>query len=418
MRAAIVIIAAGALAAGAEFEPPPNFQASKLLAPKLLKGPHHTIADKVTAEGFYQEFHIVSTFGELDAEGRTVLATRLKEVDALAQLSEVSKGAEFAKAAGGAVLDVGKGLANVAKDPEGTAKGIGGGVKRLGSNLGRKAKRAADSATHDDKKPEDTSKSGTEKTAGAAGSAAESVLGVNGAARQWAKKVGVDPYSTNPILHKALVDLGRIDAAGSIAAKVVVPIPTVLSTTASVGDLVWSADPEAVRKHNEKSLAELATPKEVAAGFFRNGNYTLTGQTRFIAGLAAVKAKGCADYVAAATEASDEREALFFVESAELLAGLHKSSPVTAILEDSRAMVARTGDRAVVLLPLDYLRWTESSQKAGTEIAQRAKAELGAKTLEIRITGQVSDVARKGLQEAGWQIKEGVADGLGVKPAD
>jgi hypothetical protein len=284
--------------------------------------------------------------------------------------------------------------------------------------LGRKAKRAADSATQDDKKPEDTSKSDAEKGAAAAGSAAESVLGVNSGARQWAKKVGVDPYSTNPILHKALVDLGRIDAAGSIAAKVVVPIPMVVSTTASVGDLVWSADPEAVRKHNEKSLAELATPKEIAASFFRNGNYTLTGQTRLIAALAGVKAKGAADYVAAASEAGDEREALFFVESAELLAGLHKASPVTAILEDSRAMVARTGERAVALLPLDYLRWTESSQKSGTEIAQRAKAELGAKALEIRITGQVSDVARKGLQEAGWQIKEGVSDGLGVKPAD
>jgi hypothetical protein len=419
MRAAIMVMAAaGTLAAAAEFEPAPTFTASKVLPPALVKGPHYSIAEPVTTEGYYQEFKVVSEFGEIDAEGRTVLTTRIKEVDALARLSEVSKSAEFAKAAGGAVLSVGKGVANVVADPGGTAKGIGAGVKRFGTNLGRKAKRTADSATKDDKKEGDPSKSDTEKAASGAGHAAESVVGVNGAARQWAKKLGVDPYTTNPVLHKALVDMGRIDAAGSIAVKIAVPIPKVVTATANVGDLVWSADPEEVRKHNEKMVADLATPKEAASAFFVNGNYTLTSQTRFTTALGAVKAKGCADYVDAASEATQEREALFFVESAELLAGLHKASPVTAILEDSRAMVARTGDRAVALLPLDYVRWTEASQKAATEMAQRAQKELGAKVLEMRVTGKVSDGARKGLTAAGWQIKEGASDGLAVKPAD
>ena len=62
---------------------------------------------------------------------------------------------------------------------------------------------------------------------------AYSMLGVNKAARKWAQKVGVDPYTTNPILKKALTDIGQIDAAGGIAAKVVVPIPMVVSGTAT-----------------------------------------------------------------------------------------------------------------------------------------------------------------------------------------
>ena len=56
-----------------------------------MKGPHHTVAETVTAEGYYQQFQITSTYGEMDAEGRTVLKTRLVEVDALARLDEVSK---------------------------------------------------------------------------------------------------------------------------------------------------------------------------------------------------------------------------------------------------------------------------------------------------------------------------------------
>src|SRR5258708_30100370 len=148
----VALILAAAVPA---FEPAPTFQASKVLPPDLLKGPHYRVSEAVTAEGLYQVFEIVSDFGDIVAEGRTVLRTRVREVDALARLSEVSKGEIFAKAAGGAVLGVGKGVASVVKDPEGTAKGIGGGIKSFGVNLARKAKRTADSGAKDDKKAED-----------------------------------------------------------------------------------------------------------------------------------------------------------------------------------------------------------------------------------------------------------------------
>ena len=54
------------------------------------------------------------------------------------------------------------------------------------------------------------------------------------------------------------------------------------------------------------SLAALGVSPEVAAGYFRNANYTPTPQTRFIPALSAVKAKGCADYVDAAAGAGDK----------------------------------------------------------------------------------------------------------------
>lgn len=418
LRSALGLLALAGATLGADYEPAPTFQASKILPANLVKGPHHTIAEQVKADGFYQEFSIASDYGDIEAEGRTVLYTRLAEVDALFRLSEVSKTEVFAKAAGGAVLNVGKGVASVVKDPEGTVKGIGGGVKRFGVNLGRKAKRGTESVTEDDKKPEGPEKSGEDKAVDTAGSAANSVLGVNSAARKWAKELGVDPYTTNPVLHKALVDIGKIDTAGAIVTKVVVPIPMVVSTTASVGGLVWSADPEELRKRNEAGLAGLGASKDVAARFFRNGNYTVTSQMRFVSALSAVKAKGCADYVDAAAEAASEREALFFVESAELLAGLHKAQPVSTILEDSRGMIAKSGSTAFALLPFDTVRWTERLATAAVEMAARAKQELGATHLEARLVGAASAAAKSGLVAAGWQVKEGVSAGLSVPPAD
>jgi hypothetical protein len=340
-----------------------------------------------------------------------VLRTRVSEVGALARLEDVSKTEVFVRAAGGAVLNVGKGVAGVVTNPVGTVKGVGRGLKRLGVNLGRMARRAAGSVTKGDEPA-------GEKALDAAGGAASSVLGVNRAARNWARKLGVDPYTTNPVLHDALVDVGRIDAAGSIATAVVVPIPPVASMTATVGGLVWGADPEELRKTNEARLAELGVPKDAASRYFLNRNYTLTSQTRFIAALHAVKAPGCAGYVDAASEAGDEREALFFVESAELLAGLHGGEPVAAVLGDSRALVAKTGRRAVALLPLDWLRWTERLQKDSREIAARARRELGAAKLEARVSGTVTPSARAGLAAAGWTVKERATAGLSIPPAE
>jgi hypothetical protein len=411
MRAITIVPGAVALmlaAAGPAFEPAPTFQASRILPADLLKGPHFTVSEEVKAEGVYQVFEIVSDFGNIEAEGRTVLRTRVREVGALARLSEVSKGEIFAKAAGGAVLNVGKGVASVVKDPEGTAKGIGGGLKRFGVNLGRKAKRTADSVTHDDKKAGESGESTGDKALDAAGGAANSVFGVNGAARKWAQKLGVDPYTTNPVLHKALVDVGKIDTAGSIATKIVLPVPVLVSSTATIGGLVWSKDPEELRKINEARLAEVGVSKAGASRYFVNGNYTLTMQTRLIAALHEVKVKGCADYVDTAADADDEREALFFVESAEWLAGMNKAEPVSALLSDSRAIVAKVGTRAVALLPVDWVRWTEEIQRVTSEFAARAKPELGATALEMRITGTATEAAKARLRSEGWTVKEHV----------
>jgi hypothetical protein len=121
-----------------------------------------------------------------------------------------------------------------------------------------------------------------------------------------------------------------------------------------------------------------------------------------------VNVKGCADYVDTAADADDEREALFFVESAEWLVGLNKTEPVSSILTDSRTIVAKTGTRAVALLPVDWVRWKEELQKVTSELAARAKRELGTTALEMRVTGTVTAAAKAGLGAEGWSVRERV----------
>jgi hypothetical protein len=315
----------------------------------------------------------------------------------------------FIGAAGRSLESLGKGAVSAVKDPGATAKGIGKGIKRFGVNLGRTSKKVAgdvgDSVSGGDK-----DKKGESDKTEAVESVANAAFGVNRSARVWAQKLRVDPYTTNPVLGKALLEVGKLDAAAGIATKIVVPVPTVVSMTSSVGNLVWGKDPQELQKMNEARLAELGVSADVQKAFFKNDAFTLTYRTRLVAALHAVKAKGVADYVNAARESKTEREALFFVEGAEMLQALHAASPVSAVLTDSRAMVATTqAGKGVALLPLDYVAWTANVQKAGTEIAERTKKELGAKTLEMRMTGKASARAKKELEGLGWTVQEGVA---------
>jgi hypothetical protein len=411
IAAVAITLAAGSVLAAAAYEGARTFTAAELLTPAQIKGPHHQVASAVTTDGYLHVFEITTPWGEIDAEGMGLMRIRLDEVRALAELDKVSKSEVFLKSAGGAVLNVGKGVKAVVADPEGTAKGMGKGVKRFGTNLGRKAKRAGDEAV-DEVKDKDEPKSATdaaEGTAKAAGGVANSVTGVNGAARKWAQKVGADPYTTNAPLKKALSDIGKIDAAGSIATKIVVPIPPVVSATANVGGLVWAKDPEALKKENEAKLKALGATGAAIKQLYLSNGFTMTLFTRLATALSAVPAKGVADYVATAAEADTEREALFFVESAEMLQRFHKASPVSAVLADSRAVVAKTqAGRTVALVPVDWIQWSEPFAKAATEAAGRARKELGATALELRITGKASDVAKKEASALGWTVVEGV----------
>jgi hypothetical protein len=403
--AALTVLVAAfsfALVAADSWEKPRTFEASEVLTPEQKKGEHHKVDDKVPTEGFYYAFKLHTDFGELKPVGLDVLKKRVRETEALEALNEVSKSEVFIAAAGSSLKSVGKGVVAVAKDSEGAAKGLGAGVKRFGVNLGRKTKRAVDDATDDG--DDEEKKSTGEKTE----NVANSVFGVNKSARVWAQKLRVDPYSRNPVLQKALIEIAKVDAAGGIATKVLVPIPTVVSTTATVGGLVWGQDPEALHKTNEAGLTALGVSQEIAAKLFQNDAFTLTDQTRFVSALGAVKTKGLADYVDAARGAKTPREALFFVESAEMLKRQHGEGAVSTVLTDSRAMVALSGGRAIALLPLDYLAWTEPVSEAAAEIAARAKKELGAAGLEMHLTGQASAKARTGLQSIGWKLKEGV----------
>jgi hypothetical protein len=399
---ASLVLASALIAAQAADEAAPSIGASTVLAPTQLSGAHHKVDEKVATPGFFHEFTVTSEFGTFTAVGRRELDRVIREINGLFELSKVSKSDIFVEAAGQSLINVGKGAANAVTKPVDTAKGIGGGLKRMGTNLGRRSKRAVDEMGDDDPELSDE-----EKAAQGSGgtNAAYAVLGVNSAVRKWAAKVQVDPYTTNLTLKEALEGIAKVDAAGSLTTKFVVPIPPLVGPAATVGNLVWTTDPETLRKMNEERAKELGVSDAAAKKFFLNNRLTLTMQTRVLAALHAVKPANAADFIETVTDARSEREALFFIHSVEMLQELHSRSPVKAILPDSRAMVAVTRAGAgVALLPLDWLRETGTAVKTMTEMATRARSELGASSLRLHTEATITPRARTAFTAAGWTM--------------
>ncbi len=83
--------------AEAVFEELPELKASEILKPELLKGPHYVVRDPVPTGSGMNQFTIDSDFGVFEADGNEMLLQRLKEIDAIARLQEVSRTDEFKK---------------------------------------------------------------------------------------------------------------------------------------------------------------------------------------------------------------------------------------------------------------------------------------------------------------------------------
>jgi hypothetical protein len=62
----------------------------------------------------------------------------------------------------------------------------------------------------------------------------------------------------------------------------------------------------------------------------------------------------------------------------------------------------------VILLAVDYIRWSDAFEKSLKEILERSKSELGASKLELQTTGFASPGAKQQLKALGVTLVEKV----------
>ena len=410
------------------YETPPPLKAADFLDPSLLKGPHHHVEEAVVSDGIFNTYTITSDYGTFRVEGTSAAELCAREVAAIAQLKEIDKIAVTAGAIGASVVDMGKGVVHVVTNPIGTVTGIGDGVVRLFGRVGRGAKRTVEKlgseqepTTHPynlrEPSPVDggADKAPKSSTAGKAGAAAgeltREIIGVNFAMRSWARKLNVDPYTKNPVLHDELRDVAQYDAGGRFAPKLAPAgvVGVALGATVTADDLIWMKEPDEVVTSNEKKLAAMAVTAADSRAFRLNRRYSLTQQVRLLNSLDTLSGVGGrAEFVGRAAGAQGDADSQYYVESAVLAENFNRTQArLTSILDDlPGACVLAGSDRFACLFPLDYIVWTEGFAGHFDRITKRAEKDFPTRNRELWLTGRASPRTVTELRDRGWTVHE------------
>lgn len=428
-----VVLASFAQAQEAQFEEPPVLEAAKYLDAEVLKGDHHTVRDAVVNDGYMNTYTIDSAYGEFEAYGSSLLAIRLQEIGAFAELDELSKTKVFADAvAKGARAQV-EAVKTFAEKPVETVKGVPGGVKRMFKRTKRTVKKGAESAKEfvndddvesgdGDGSAADDGESNLEKGAEAGQKYAKKYFGVSGAERRWAEKLGVDPYTSNEALKREIEKVARVDAAGSFAVRLA-PIPKIpgVGYIQDVSKLVWRTDPWELREINQKALVAMGIEPELAERFLDNPWYNPSAQTFLVSVLSALDgADGRGSVVEQAAVAESQDEGLFFVQAIHMLAGFESTgAEITELVGVGRLPGVVTGDnRLVFLIPVDHIFWTEGIAVAADGSLAEDGQELETTSREVWFRGKASARCREELEQRGWLVRDQVRFAAPVASAE
>src|ERR1044071_8088886 len=192
------------------------------------------------------QFTIDSDFGLFEADGNEMLLQRLKEVDAIARLREVSRTDEFKNSLLAAAKSPLNSAKNIARDP---AQAIANVPKGLMKFLGR----AKDTV-------ENVGKGGNDDAGD--GRRLKDAIGYSDKKRKIALEMGVDPYTTNTVLQKELDDVAWASWAGGFSFSVATfpisgPIGAALTVTnvnSTVEDLLREKSPSELEQINRATL--------------------------------------------------------------------------------------------------------------------------------------------------------------------
>jgi hypothetical protein len=364
------------------------------------------VDNDVINQKFMNHYRVGSRFGVFSAIGNDELFVRIREIEALESLQEMSKGRVFMESAGDAVTDTVENVGDAMDDPSATAQELGSGFSRLFKRLGRMSRNAYEKGRSMVSKNYKTKEPQKEKATGSG--LAKGFLGVNRAYRELARELRIDPYTRNETLRAETERLASYSAAGSFSVRTIVPVLPILygaSYLMAVSDLVYSTHPLDLQLQNEASLGEMGISDKWIRKLIGSERHTPTTQTRIVSSLERMDGvRGKAALVRVAALARNNSDALFFTRMIELLSIYHtQRAPLKKIISTDKVPFALSQNgRAVVIAPFDYFRWT----RPGQDFIRHLDSKIPAATLyrEVWFTGQISVLARRNLGSAGWAV--------------
>jgi hypothetical protein len=380
---ASVLVPVWAAAPPVETEPTLKTENFKGLPP--LSGAGYRIQPTVPVSGYQGQFTVKTDLGDVTADGSEQLRQRVAEVGAAAQLEKMSTSDVFVKALAESTGRSAQAVGRAVTHPVDTLKGVPSGIGRFFGSVSKKVT----------------------ETVSDGGAHVSDSMGVGKARRQLAHQVGVDPYTSNPLVSGRLDDLSKAAFAGGVSLDVAFAVATggaaaAISFTKTVSNLAWQLPPEDIRARNEKDLADMSVDESTRGALLGNATYTPTLALAFVEALKTLGVKEGADgFAQLASDASTETEARFYIDQLRMAHAYGKQhGRIESIEIAGQIGMMNAGGKRFVPMPVDYLSWTE-----GVKTAVES-GRFGTKERIAWFTGELSPTARKAFKEARWIVRE------------
>lgn len=430
VSAALILLANGAPAiatAPGAYESPPVLRASELLPKELLQSARHRIEEPVPTDGLMTKFIIRSDYGDYEASSAQLVKTRVHEIAALAQLEKLSHDQAMSEGFKSAGRELGQEFKQLVDKPQETLEGVAAGVGRFFERTARAAKtgvqKIGDVRAEGDQPPPPPSGPGANlpgategavrtvhgdvvtESARAVGKVTADFFGYDDQRRALAKKLRVDPYTTNPVLSKKLDEVAWASFKGGLGVtvlKAIAPATMAVTIASGAADWVWDTPPGDLRVQIEKMLLRVGASQDQVDRFLRHPRYSLTFQARLAKALERLKeASNRAEVMTLALTVASVGQARFIVESLEILAQYAEKTAPIAKIEVHGTAIGRTRTGAVIVpAAVDYVSWTERLHRFAT------RPELASREKNVLLRGRATPAANAQLARLGWKVRE------------
>jgi hypothetical protein len=190
---------------------------------------------------------------------------------------------------------------------------------------------------------------------------------------------------------------------------------TITGVTKTFDDVLKNKSPTDLRIMNRKTVLALGAGEKETERLLNNNAFSPSQQTAFVLNLKSLD--GVANrgaFVRAAGEtSSDEQDAIFCVQTAALMGGIHKNDkPLTRIimLGDFPICIAKDGTIKVAF-QWDYAAWTSAAAGFTSDVQKLAAQPSKNKNVFVALSGQVSPRLREESQTRGISVQDRLVPG-------
>jgi hypothetical protein len=255
-----------------------------------------------------------------------------------------------------------------------------------------------------------SSESGGERasqTAGATANITLTALGYDDVRRQLAKKLNVDPYTTNPVLKEKLNSVAWVMFSARLAVNtaisVAAPGSMLITGVEFTNDLVYQTPKGDLILLVEKRLQDIGcAPAEIAA-FSHNTAIPLSLQVAAVNDLESLGSiPGRREVVVALSNTLTEYQARFMVTSIHMLVQWSQQKAAITNLGAPATLIARDQNNTVILpAPVDYVSWTPRISGFVT-----TPALLALQNRVLWIPAGMTPLAQQQLTGNGWSLHQ------------